>query len=230
MKRHGKMLCAPLEQRLNLYALAASAAGVGALALVQPAEARVVYTRAHHVFQQNTVYHLDLNHDRTTDFFLSNDYRDQSGGTAAVMRVNAPRLNGFAVSSSRGYALALNEGAKINSGRVFDSGFGVMQVVSTSSHGNETNKGNWQQAANRYLGLKFSLAGKTHYGWARLTVHATADPAHITATLTGYAYETIPNKSITAGKTTGAEVAVEPASLGHLAKGASISAWRRTAR
>jgi hypothetical protein len=33
-----------VHQHLNMYALAASAAGVGVLALVQPANARIVYT------------------------------------------------------------------------------------------------------------------------------------------------------------------------------------------
>jgi hypothetical protein len=51
----------------------------------------------------------------------------------------------------------------------------------------------------------------------------------ITATLTGYAYETIPNKPIIAGKTKGPDViTVQPGTLGHLAAGASaISGWRR---
>jgi hypothetical protein len=40
--------------------------------------------------------------------------------------------------------------------------------------------------------------------------------------LTGYAYETIPNKPIIAGKTKGPDVfTVQPGSLGHLARGAS---------
>jgi hypothetical protein len=34
------------HQRLNMYAVAAVATGVGALVLVQPAEAKIVYTRA----------------------------------------------------------------------------------------------------------------------------------------------------------------------------------------
>jgi len=105
-----------------------------------------------------------------------------------------------------------------------------MEVASTSTHGNERFKGNWRDASNRYLGLKFILGGETHYGWARLTVHATLDPAHITATLTGYAYETIANKPIVAGQTKGPEeISLEPASLAHLAHGApAISAWRKT--
>jgi len=52
----------------------------------------------------------------------------------------------------------------------------------------------------------------------------------ITATLTGYAYESVPGKPIITGKTKGPDVAtVQPASLGHLAAGASgIPAWRDT--
>lgn len=80
---------------------------------------------------------------------------------------------------------------------------------------------------NRYLGLSFKINGKTHYGWARLNVKLM--PYHgFTATLTGYAYETIPNKPIIAGKTTGPDiVTVQPATLGQLAAGAAaIPAWR----
>jgi hypothetical protein len=43
---------------------------------------------------------------------------------------------------------------------------------------------------------------------------------HITATLTGYAYETIPNKPIIAGETNGPDAfTVQERSLGHLAAG-----------
>ena len=57
----------------------------------------------------------------------------------------------------------------------------------------------------RYLGLKFLIRGKVHYGWARLNV--TVGNSKITATLTGYAYETIPNNPIIAGKTKGPDEA-----------------------
>jgi len=65
-----------------------------------------------------------------------------------------------------------------------------------------------------------------HYGWARLNV--TTFSGEITATLIGYAYETIPNKPIITGKAKGPDVVtVQPASLGQLATGASaIPAWR----
>ena len=104
-----------------MYALAATAAGVGLLALAQLAEAKIIYTKTHHVIDDhNRYYYLDLNHDGKADFLLN---------------------------------------VKAN-GRV------------------------------------------------------------ITGTLTGYAYETIPNKPIVAGKTHGeGVVTLEPASLGALAAG-----------
>jgi peptidoglycan hydrolase-like protein with peptidoglycan-binding domain len=89
---------------------------------------------------------------------------------------------------------------------------------------------------NRYLGLKFSVNGETHYGWARLNVSFRAP--HITATLTGYAYETEANKAIDAGQTketTTSELrtprnrkAQQVSALGVLALGSvAQSIWRR---
>jgi hypothetical protein len=58
--------------QLNLYALAASAAGVGVLALAQSAEAKIVYTKTHVVIGRNNIYELDLNHDGLADFKIDN--------------------------------------------------------------------------------------------------------------------------------------------------------------
>jgi hypothetical protein len=60
--------------------------------------------------------------------------------------------------------------------------------------------GKWANVNNHYLGLSFKIRGKIHYGWARLSVAVQQDHK-ITATLTGYAYETIPKKEIHAGQT-----------------------------
>ena len=80
---------------------------------------------------------------------------------------------------------------------------------------------------DRYLGLKFKIKGKFHFGWARLTVTITGKH-DFGATLTGYAYESIANKPIIAGKTKGPDViTLQSGSLGHLARGAyATQAWR----
>lgn len=79
--------------------------------------------------------------------------------------------------------------------------------------------GPWENAGkgvkSRYLGLKFQIKGKTHYGWARLNF-----PKPSGAIMTGYAYETIPNKAILTGKTKGPNaITVRSDSLGSLALG-----------
>jgi hypothetical protein len=102
-------------------------------------------------------------------------------------------------------------------------------------------RGSWVNVKNRYLGFKFKISGKTHYGWARLSV--SLQGFSITATLTGYAYETEVGKPITTGQTAEADSDGKPADstesgvapagsstgtpLGILALGAkAIRAWR----
>jgi hypothetical protein len=63
-----------IHQQLSMYALAASAAGVGALCFAKPAEARIVYTPAHVAIKPNGgLFRIDLNHDGIPDFGLSNN-------------------------------------------------------------------------------------------------------------------------------------------------------------
>jgi hypothetical protein len=51
-----------IQQQLSMYALAASAAGVGALCIAKPAEARIVYTPAHVAIKANDgLFQFDLN-------------------------------------------------------------------------------------------------------------------------------------------------------------------------
>jgi hypothetical protein len=55
----------------------------------------------------------------------------------------------------------------------------------------------WQLASGspRYLGLRFSIAGATHYGWARLSVPNAGE-----FTLMDYAYNSVPDEPILAGE------------------------------
>src|SRR4029077_12726260 len=90
-----------------------------------------------------------------------------------------------------------------------------------------------------YLGLRFLINGKFHYGWARLNIAiAQQGQGHsTTATLTRYANDTIANKPIIAGKRhdaddteqpTASANTLEPIRLGRLAQGVSgLQVWRR---
>jgi hypothetical protein len=228
-----------LEQNLLAYAAAAGAAGVSLLALAKPAEAKVIYTKTHQVISPNTSFHLDLNHDGTTDFVIANKSATTNYGSYDAVYLNPPVGNSF-VGNSYSAASALPSGSRVGSGAPFYSGhrssgrfWGTMvgagyRVENGSGHG-----GAWFKARNRYLGLRFTIKDQAHYGWARLSVSSKHGKQHFifTALLTGYAYETVPNKAIITGKTSGPDVITkEPASLGHLAKGASgLGAWRRKA-
>jgi len=208
-----------LHQRLNSYVLAASAAGVGVLALARPAEGRIVYTPVHEKIGLNQSLALDLTHSGKAEFilwefsFCNTDFcRSQ-----LLVRPTGEGLGarGFYFRSSGwGWAYALNKGTTIKPGQRFSAKYMVANFGFSSC----TGFGYWCDVKNRYLGLKFKTHGKTHYGWARLNVQA--HPV-ITGTLTGYAYETIPNKPIIAGKTHGG------AGLGALAAGSTALSGRQ---
>jgi hypothetical protein len=91
--------------------------------------------------------------------------------------------------------------------------------------GTFTGNGPWMGNKTRYLGLKFFINGKAHYGWARVKVAQAIDGSpRLSATITGYAYETVANKAITTGKEKGPDAAsIQPATLGHLARGSSAT-------
>jgi hypothetical protein len=206
-----------------MYALAASAAGVGVLALAQSAEAKIVYTKTDKRIIAWVPFHLDLNHEGIADFDLKH-YSSSTPVLWAWLYVGPGQAgNAFrGHKSSRGYssASALSAGVRVGPKGPFLSGRGMMAADF------KPNPGSWCNVTGRYLGLKFQIKGKAHFGWARLNV--TCSDSGIRATLMGYAYETIPNKPIIAGKTHGKDVIMlQDASLGHLARGAdAIKAWR----
>jgi len=92
--RRPSKLSESLHRQLNSYALAASAAGVGVLAVVQPAEAKVVYTPTHQAIRNNNSYHLDLNHDRITDFTIRALTSVGSDWSVGMLILDRPRGNG----------------------------------------------------------------------------------------------------------------------------------------
>jgi len=216
-----------LNQQLSMYTRAASAAGVGMLALAPSATAKIVYTPAHmKIVQNGGLISFDLNHDGIPDFGLSNKYMATTSRAYGTLQVVQERqTNEIWGASIRGIlcAAALPKGTQIGPKGQFQKDPASGLVMALASF--DTYFGQWLKVKQAYLGLKFVITGKTHFGWARVKINIQG--TSINATLTGYAYETIANKPIIAGKTKGPDVALEPASLGHLAQGASaVSAWR----
>jgi hypothetical protein len=235
--------------RLNSYALAASAAGVGVLALSQGAEAKIIYVPADvKINQHNMDYYIDIDHDGVEDFEIywlggtSTQFFNLLGVGAAG---GAPK--GDLVVGRDPHASALRAGATIGPKQFFSAYAGSMAGFGTSSRGQHF-QGLWANGGkglkDHYVGFRFVSKGAMHYGWFRMNVSFSnvEDHEYVSGLLTGYAYETIPNKPIVAGKTEGPEEdsvdeansatlnepALQPASLGLLAMGSpGLSVWRR---
>lgn len=266
-KRVSARLTPTLEKKLFTYAAAASAAGVGMLASPPAADAKVIYTPVNTAIESG--FALDLNQDGLLDYSIVHGGGASIGGSLRIsyLRVchdpfysgashncvsstNDPNAANVVRETSSGAVAALPFGAPIGPGQKFGGAGGGPFLVDRVFYSRSSNTlqkwaGEWANngagVVNRYLGLKFQIDGKWHFGWARLTVKTTPKNG-FTVVLTGYAYETIPNQGLRAGQTTGtADVlsmnSTAPfdeakeghgPSLGSLACGCSgLSIWRR---
>jgi hypothetical protein len=217
--RNAARISDSLHQQLNMYALAARAAGVGLLALVQPSEAKIVYTPIHRVIGKNSYLGIDLNHDGIVDFTIFNSARTfgsvrRNSIIAWPNQFYSDGVEGTRFGNSAYiYEAAVKQGKPIGHGQYFfQKGFMVWQCVHGThqagppcSYRPYHTLGKWINVKNRYLGLSFTIHGKSHYGWARLSVQVSKRPFKLMATLTGYAYETISGKAIVAGQTKGTD-------------------------
>ncbi len=214
-----------LQRQLNMYALAASVAGAGALAISQPANAKIVYTPANVVISAGRNVLFDLNHDGVADFGIRNVVGTYSGTRHFNSGLIAEPLGQGIVGKSfyRGSkwgtswdAYALPKGARIGPKRPVIGNRGLIMAFTAY---NGYHLGFWFNVNQAYLGIRFAINGGTHFGWARVRITRNHGPFSWIATVTGYAYETIPNKPIIAGTTKGPDLLVEPATLGRLALG-----------
>ena len=248
--RSGPEFSGSLLHRLNMYALAASATGVGLTTLSQPADARVVYTPAHIQIPINGgPLQLDLNHDGINDFAFQQTYKSRShkGSHFHYSRLEMSAAQKFnrVVKYGNGqviWAGALPKGTRIDQQQpLTPSAYRIFMAKATYSSSKNGVYGPWVNERDTYLGLAFLINGKLHFGWARFDVKAHSGGCNgICATLTGYAYETVPAKPIIAGETNGnnepGKQAAEPnphadlshlPTLGRLAQGATgVPAWR----
>jgi hypothetical protein len=227
------------EKRLTSYAICASVAGLGVLAMASAAQAEVVYTPTYaslplQIYAEGTGYPLDLNGDGIPDFRLVNSTFGH-GGNALVRPANRSNR----VLGSGTLASAFQPGASIGPAGPFahraPHEAGTLMAFWNVSSGEQTSRGPWIDAHNLYLGLKFFINGEAHFGWARISYHTGR------MLLTGYAYETVANKPIAAGAESGDDALLDSstefnapspvaASLGRLAQGAAgLTAWRREA-
>ncbi|MGH9493885.1 MAG: hypothetical protein ACRD3B_02710 [Candidatus Sulfotelmatobacter sp.] len=231
------------DRNLNLYSLAAAAAGVGMLALAAPAEGKVVVTTKTISIPFNQLVSLDINGDGITDFQFSLYYQIIGCGASGRLTIPIPKgnavIDGTLNHADSGFVSALVRGARIGPSANFVANYGRVEgslVFLCSGSDRRNMYGQWGgNPPNRYVGVKFLIHGATHYGWIRLSANFPASgDGQTSATITAYAYETVPNKPIKAGSRPTASVdsvsdlkTTQP-SLGMLAVGTDgLAIWRR---
>ncbi len=251
-RRTPSTLSGSIQTRLNTYVLAAGAAGVSVLALGQPSEAEIVYTPANVTISRDGGLNLDLNHDGIVDFTVNEFAGRLSFRTSQFLSVRGKTGNRVncetSFCGSYPFAAALETGSQIGpiGGRHGWIGAAGMAFEELTKRGSLYYGDAWVNVNGGYLGLRFLINGETHYGWARFTVtFHPGIPKNRTwvAQLTGFAYETVANRPIAAGRIKGNDDNEEEsasysqlkplargqaAALGRLALGADgVALWRR---
>jgi hypothetical protein len=235
-----------IDRRLGVYSAAALTAGVGLLALAQPAEASVVVTKTNLQVNSFAPTFIDLNNDGINDVALIDiiaNYDHSFYASFAAAPVNGGKIMGGDRGPLGPYASALAKGANIGPSAHFSSSQARGQIIMERFIGNAsattiiTYYGKWIPNTQHYLGVRFLINGQTHYGWIQMSVTTTEE---FGGTVTEYAYETVANKKIGAGATSDVATSDDPArarqpiraatgpSLGMLALGVdALPVWRR---
>ncbi|MBU2929194.1 T9SS type A sorting domain-containing protein [Winogradskyella psychrotolerans] len=140
-------------------------------------------------------YSLDLDNDGNADFNI--DAGTLNAGAYNFVQINNASNSSNSILGSQPsyiYPFALDNGAIISSGQsTFYSG-GTLNFASCYLGVGDSN---WCGATDKYLGLRFQIAGSTHYGWAKLDVSESGD----SFTVKEYAYNATAGEAIEAGQT-----------------------------
>ena len=216
-----------LEKRLVGYITAATAASVGLMAMAQSAEAKGVYTPLANI-PLRSLGPVDLNGDGGTD--VTFQFQTSGYGAASIAYPAAGNSLIIGQVGNSSGALPLPWRTRIGPNSPFQAREGVITGVD-GCHSYCHKFGVWQHQVDKFMGIKFMIAGQPHYGWIRMTVQGA-----LTGYASGYAYEDVPNKPILAGITSGPVVAPAtslvpvnpPQTLGMLARGSdAVAIWRR---
>jgi hypothetical protein len=197
-----------LNRQVAQYSIAAAVAGVSMLALTAPAAGEVVITRKTIPIPLTAI---DMPHP--VKISMANNGVDNFTFHLTNSPPNVGRSSSFnslalvgatsnAADVYEGYFVApLPRGAKIGASAGFTAFESAVEQSLAGVSGRGL-RGYWGgNPKDHYVGVRFSIGGQTHYGWIRLTVTTDPNPhgPAMSATITGYAYETVPNKTILAG-------------------------------
>ena len=140
-------------------------------------------------------FQFDLDNDGTNDFQINSDTGSFSSVNLFVAPLTASNEVLGSGSSDYAYPFALTNGDAISSGagswfnNGFSNGFQSLNYAACSF-------GNWCSVTDGFLGLRFNIAGNTHYGWVRLDVDGDGS----VWTVKDFAYHDTADTPITAGQ------------------------------
>lgn len=147
----------------------------------------------------NDFYDIDLNHDGIVDFTLgqwTDSYHyllslgSSNGGNRclSIPELFSARIVPLDMDSEISNTASYPNGESYEAPDGFFFGIGDCEDGGSCSY-------DWKDKNDKYLGLKFFIKGKIHYGWARLDV--TSNTQWV---IKDYAYNATPNKPILAGQ------------------------------
>jgi hypothetical protein len=238
-----------IEYRLKSYSIAAAAAGVSMLALGRPAQAEVVVTAKNLPVVDGEPVYIKMTGEGRADFEL---VEHSSSGFYTITQTwgITPQAGGEIVGVTPGASFyasrLLGPGVVVGPLSPFGGqGGALLRKYMRSSPGFCTiyycftstwigNYGFWTPSGSAYIGVRFPIDGRIHYGWIRFSVY----PSEITA----YGYETEPDTPLIVPPASSddtypntgqedhslGEASVGGPSLGMLALGAhGVALWRR---
>jgi hypothetical protein len=178
----------------------------GSILFTVAANAQIVYTDLN---PDSTIiytnrYHLDLNDDGVDDFTLTVSFGSARCGAECQGHRSEARVSpaggslNAIINDVTNYPRALDSLSVINdsASKWSASTSQILAEVNCLDCGGDY-YGNWTTTDDKYLGLKLISGTNTYYGWMRLSV--TVSLAYMV--VSGYAYNSIPNKPIRAGET-----------------------------
>lgn len=169
--------------------------------LATTSRAEVVYQSMYVNIVNKGTYNYDFNGDGVTDLTLALNLKQNSCGYV-IDAVETPAHGNGAEGEP---ITPLQAGDEIGPHQPFTAAVETMASLSWNYYCNHglVYGGPWPKWAVRYLGVSFLIDGETHYGWASVEfeVILTFGSPKLRATLTGFAYETVPGMPINAGQT-----------------------------